>query len=101
MLPAVAIPRSSDETHGLAMRHAGKKCLPTRTCDLYQDSIMTGGGGRRRPQWRRERKPILIRLLLQLAEQLALVAASSSESLSDAAERLIAGALEISRDGAA
>ncbi|TGD87422.1 hypothetical protein BayCH28_13695 [Mycolicibacterium sp. CH28] len=54
---------------------------------------MTGNRGRRRPQWRGERKAILIRVPLPVADELTAVAQESSESVSDVAGRLISAAL--------
>jgi hypothetical protein len=48
---------------------------------------------RRRPQWRGERKAVLIRLPVDVAEKLAVVAEASSVSVSDAAGRLISDGL--------
>jgi hypothetical protein len=62
---------------------------------------MTGNRGRRRPQWRGERKAILIRVPLPVADELTAVAQESSESVSDVAGRLISAALAARATGLA
>lgn len=62
---------------------------------------MTANSGARRPQWRGERKAILVRVRLPVAEESTAVAQSSSESISDAAGRLISAALAARKAGPA
>ena len=51
------------------------------------------GGSRRRPQWRGDRRAVLVRMALPLARQLEAEAARTGASLSDTAARLIEDAL--------
>jgi hypothetical protein len=59
---------------------------------------MVGTSGARRPQWRGERKAILIRVPLPMAEELTAVAQASSESISDTAGRMLSTALDEARE---
>lgn len=54
---------------------------------------MADEDNQRRPQWRGERKAILVRVPLPVADQLTEVAQASSESVSDTVGRLITRAL--------
>ncbi|MUM21665.1 hypothetical protein FZI91_08090 [Mycobacterium sp. CBMA271] len=62
---------------------------------------MTKGSRRRRPQWRGERKAILIRVPLSVANQLSAAAEASSESISDTVGRLITAGLADHEAGSA
>ncbi|HEX5143320.1 MAG TPA: hypothetical protein VFW21_05570 [Mycobacterium sp.] len=55
----------------------------------------------RRPQWRGDRKAILIRVPLAVAEALSAAAEASSESVSDTAGRLLTAALNAEQAGSA
>lgn len=71
--------------------------LPRRTQNLYQDWRVADT--RRRPQWRGERKAVLVRLPVEVADQLAKVAEVSHLSVSEAAGRFISVGLASSRVG--
>jgi len=49
---------------------------------------------RRRPQWRGERRAVMVRLPVSVAERLAAAAAASNLSLSETATQLIADGLD-------
>lgn len=71
----------------------------TETCIRIMD--MPDKSPQRRPQWRGERKAILIRVPVTVADELAAIANESSESVSDAAGRLLSVALATRGSGAA
>lgn len=66
---------------------------------LIQNSSVTsshpGGPARtRRPQWRGERKAVLVRMPLELAQRLSCAAEDRRQSVSERATELLAAALE-------
>jgi hypothetical protein len=68
--------------------------------NLYQDRCV--GDSRRRPQWRGERKAVLVRLPVDVADELAKAAEMSRLSVSEAAGRFISAGLASSpADGGA
>lgn len=71
--------------------------LPRSDRNLYQDWFVAEN--RRRPQWRGERKAVLVRLPVEVADQLAKAAEVSQLSVSEAASRYIAIALTSTPSG--
>lgn len=71
--------------------------LPRGARNLYQDCGVADT--KRRPQWRGERKAVLVRLPVEVARQLTKVAETSHLSVSEAAGRLISAGLASSRIG--
>ena len=76
------------------LRHATAG-LRGREVNVYQDWPVTNDGQdpARRPQWRGERRAVLVRLPVTVAAELQDRARAHGKSLSDAAGELISGGL--------